>query len=379
MYFGKKVTTAGLILIASSSFSACSLNSSASIQNTWKETEYPEIPDVDDPKFMVPNANRQFSQLPLSGSTDDKHMPWSESYFANIYGGVAKRWQQPGTDAWTYVPPTREQVAAMSYNEIRSLSALEKFDIYRGRFDYPLLKMERARVSKDDPAWAGLCNQWTAVSLSLPEPEAVDVIGSTGVKIQFASSDVKALYMYNQKLQDDAKKTTAAYIGSRCNTTIYEAAYNSDPGCNDLNPGAFHIALTNLIGIQKVGFIAELDRSQEIWNHPVFGFRSKVLGQQTLASGNSLVKISTTIKFATEAGSNRYSVIGTASQRIKEKTYDYYVELNPSGTIVGGEWISQDEKPDFLWSQPLAEIAPELQGLNKLYRAAIPGLRPYSN
>ncbi len=38
----------------------------------------------------------------------------------------------------------------------------------------------------------------------------------------------------------------------------------------------------------------------------------------------------------------------TPHQKFLVRNYEYYVELNAAGNVVGGEWITQT-RPDFMW------------------------------
>lgn len=176
----------------------CTVESLSQTKENWKETSFPQFPDSNDPKFLAPNSVREFNRLPLSARLDEEKIPWSESYFPNVFGGVARRWQSPGISPWEYASPTKQELKNMSKSEIRKLSPVEKLDIYLGHYDYPLLKQERSRVRPTDPAWVGLCNGWTAVSLALKEPNAVIMRNKDGISIPFGSTDIKALYMLNR-------------------------------------------------------------------------------------------------------------------------------------------------------------------------------------
>lgn len=347
----------------------CTFESLSQIKENWTETSFPQFPDSNDPKFLVPNSVREFNRLPLSARLDEEKIPWSESYFPNVFGGVARRWQNPGTSPWEYVSPTKQELQNMSEAEIRKLSPVEKLDIYLGRYDYPLLKQERNRVHPNDPLWAGLCNGWTAVSLALKEPNAVIVRNKDGISIPFGSTDIKALYMLNQDLALIRKNNAATFIGVSCSISKFEAGFKNDKNCTDINAGAFHIALTNLVGLQKRGFIIDLERDKEVWNQPVFGYISTVKTSQSTSTGSRLV-IATIIDYVSESGNNFYPVKETPNQREKTANYEYSVDLNTQGQIIGGDWISE-ERPDFAWHEPLANLEPEFKGINEVYDASL--------
>lgn len=45
-----------------------------------------------DPKFIVNNALTNFSSLPLHGELSHDKTPWASSFWPNVYGGIAFRW-----------------------------------------------------------------------------------------------------------------------------------------------------------------------------------------------------------------------------------------------------------------------------------------------
>ena len=49
------------------------------------------------------------------------------------------------------------------------------------------------------------------------------------------------------------------------------------PECEDTNPGAFHVVLTNFIGRLNRSFIIDKTRDLEVWNQPVYSYESKIL------------------------------------------------------------------------------------------------------
>jgi hypothetical protein len=64
-------------------------------------------------------------------------------------------------------------------------------------------------------------------------------------------------------------------------------------------------------------------------------------------------------------------VTGTPAQTTKSKDYEYVLELDIAGNIIGGEWISET-RPDMLWMKKKDEKFLNgrlpLAGLNQIYK-----------
>jgi hypothetical protein len=146
---------------------------------------------------------------------------------------------------------------------------------------------------------------------------------------------------------------------------------NATGGCSDINAGAFHIALTNEIGIRKRGFAVDRDPDTQVWNHPVVGFESKVVGVKTRDLSKDKtpgtireVTMETTMKFVNELYSShapgeendrnvapRYEPLGPGNQHYGTLNYRYVLELDSADRIIGGEWDKNSSYPDFIWRQ----------------------------
>jgi hypothetical protein len=153
----------------------------------------------------------------------------------------------------------------------------------------------------------------------------------------------------------------------------YEALMATS-NCRDTNAGAFHMVLTNQIGLQDEGFIADVTRDLEVWNQAVQGFRSEIVEEINGASENAApdtvreVVIETEMDYTVEIphsfeGRDNYGSIATAY-------YRYRLELDKTGDIIGGEWLTK-ARPDFLWKQDLAEFSGFFKPLEKIYKASV--------
>ncbi len=389
-----------LVSLSFFTMAACSVDNP--FENEKKPGQKP-LPSAVDARASLTSELyvRNFSELPLNASLPEQ--PWTDSYWPHADGGIAYRWNESSgvssDDRRAYTLASYED---LKRKDLARLSPAEKLDLYRGRYDYPATRSERARtqVLKTvrshelfDPnfkiaAWNGLCHAWAMASLNFKEPGTVTLRSPQGLVIPFGSSDIKALLMYavDQSLQ--AKKPSM--LGGRC-TNDFEAlkkkrdsgAITSEEfaaqvkagGCQDVDAGAFHIALANQIGILKEGFIADVTRDQEVWNQPVFAYRSTVISE---SSEISLTAQAGTVKEVTVLTAMFYGVETSrqwnahpAERSRDKKQYSYRLQLNAEGDIIGGVWLTQD-RPDFIWKQKPSETgSEEWETIMKIYQASV--------
>jgi hypothetical protein len=155
-------------------------------------------------------------------------------------------------------------------------------------------------------------------------------------------------------------------------------------GCSGVNPGSLHVVISNMLGLRKQGFIADVDRWKEVWNQPVLGFKSVILGNEKIKTEQKdrgvakVIRVKTDFIYAGELNRNAPAdeledfnmwtpVFGTVFQQRKTAKYEYTLEIDNGGHIVGGDWISE-ERPDFIWTQEKAEFTDFFAPLNELYK-----------
>jgi hypothetical protein len=141
-------------------------------------------------------------------------------------------------------------------------------------------------------------------------------------------------------------------MGRRCYNGRF---FNFQTDCReDVNAGAFHIALTNKIGLFKEGIIVDLDRFEQVWHYPIASYESRIVQDNLKPSSTAdrhtikEIRIETTIKYAAENGNSWEAVFNTPKQKWKLMTLVYHLEIDRFGLIVGGDWKSR-HRPDFLW------------------------------
>lgn len=174
-----------------------------------------------------------------------------------------------------------------------------------------------------------------------------------GILIPFGSSDIKALLSYYYAFHHETE--SSHQVGLRC---FFGGWLGGANACqNDLNAGAFHIVISNMLGLRKEGFIADVDRFKQVWNQPVVAYKSKILadnlGPSNGAASSAVkeMKVATEFFYADESDHDTWEVAhGTREQMISKKDYLYTLEIDAAGRIVGGSWDSE-ERPDFMWNK----------------------------
>lgn len=355
------------------------------------------------PELMGNNYERNFSKLPLTANL--KTLPWSDDYWPTYKGGITFRWNQKVTgqdsQSWTYSIEDANNLKT----PVISLSPAEKYDLYLGRSDFPLTKYERKRTKimqtvpgspeyKEGfkiPEWEGLCHAWSPATLQYKNPAPITVVGKNGQEISFGSSDIKALLTYHLHLNKSSRKR---FLGSRCNLDFAElenkVANNeitekerdekmNSASCKDTNAGAFHVALTNQIGLMNQGFVADITRDSEVWNQPVYGYDVYIMDTKDGASEGAApgtvkeVTVFTTMRYIEETEQS-FDLV-TAPSYIKKIEYQYRLELNKNGEIIGGEWDTE-ERPDFIWKSAPVPFGGYFKELEGLYKKSIQYLEP---
>jgi hypothetical protein len=346
------------------------------------------------------------NKLPLAGELKDDRYGWSDSYWPSNLGGIAYRWNHPNPAPFKYKFHTKEQVLRMSEAQLSELSPAELYDISQADYNYTLTKKVLKTYSPQDLWWEGICHGWALAAVHYPEPDKTVYTSKDGVRVPFGASDVKALLSMH-----DAFNSKGLYVrvGARCGVEgkVHGEAFGQDGGkpmpnrkdankdeCKDVNAGAFHIVLTNMIGVNSQGFVADVDRFNDVWNQPVTGFKTTIhedaaLTVADLKNGISRkVRVTTTMIYGNELEFyspeseaegvlgfvSKEPVTGTSAQSFKKKYYEYILELDVRGNIIGGEWIS-DSRPDFLWlkakDQRFLDGRFPLSGLNSIYKPVI--------
>lgn len=372
---------------------------SAAHAEKWDKSNNPDYFNV----ITKGKMTYSLESLPQSAKLKDDRYGWSETFWPSQLGGIAFRWNHPNPQPFTYRLHTKAEVLKMSQEELSRLSPAELYDISQSDYKYSLTKKVLRIYSPEDLWWEGICHGWSQAASNYPEPDKVVVTNKDGVNVPFGSSDVKGLLAMHDSFNS---KGIYARVGDRCGVEgkVPGEAFPEDgdvsmpskedanrPECSDVNAGTFHVLLANMIGIYSKGFVADVDRFNDVWNQPVVAFDSVFHEELPLTATDrkngvaKKIRVVTSMTFGDElefysreeeeAGwlgfVSKDPVTGTNAQILTSRNYEYALELNSAGNIIGGSWIS-DARPDMLWMKAkdpkfLNGRFP-LEGLNRIYK-----------
>lgn len=325
---------------------------------------------ISDPDVIASGFIHNFHALPSEGAMTYDPRAWSGYWWPAKRGGINLRWNARGQDGFNYRSLSKAELLRYSSDQLIALSPSEKFDIAMGRYNYPLRKAVAKTVRPDASDWDGICHGWAPASVNHDEPEIFSVKNADGITITFGSSDMKALLSYGYASQIDNEGTR--YAGLRCNFGNWTGGHAE---CDqDLNAGAFHIILTNELGLFHRGFVADLDRYEQIWNQPIAAYRirsvSKPRRPSAGAAASAVKEVTVAVKvfYVNESDPAMAPVLGTIDQTFDAVDYEYTLELNSEDNIVGGTWLSE-RRPDFVWTKKrITTFTGPLAGLEKLLK-----------
>jgi hypothetical protein len=239
--------------------------------------------------------------------------------------------------------------------------------------------------------WCGICHGWAVAAYWEQRPvKPVWVKGVDGTLIQFLPDDIKGLISQYWGFV----KYDNHMLGYRCNYFDI-SVLPSDPGtgltldypCFGMNPATFHLAVTNYMGLQGRNFVFEPMVDAEVWNHPVWKYKTVYYNPITLAEGsvnNSIVTIDDARRNLTyflsfllkNKSSDSVYLIGVKTTMYyigeikpdhknkyipddeKNKTFSYVLELDGDRNILQGEWISNDH-PNWILTPKVDASTPE--------------------
>ena len=316
--------------------------------------------------------------------------PWSDDYWPLYKGVLAFRYgdqnKVTGEDwkeytDYVYQNPSSSYIGE-GFDGIEFLSPAEKYDLLVGDKDETLTKrmLSEGRPYYDRTGkvetWMGICHGWAQAAYMLDRPShKVNVLAADGqTVIPFFPSDIKAL---GSLLWANVNVYTN-FSGGRCNVKDPEkdeVGRVIDQKCFDTNPGTWHRAVVNQIGLSDRSVIIDATYDYEVWNQPVYSYSYLYFNPETYETSKNFSDVAVDVndfkkdKFKKYRHENTKKVVGVemvleyiaetqpvqseedgeAFDYVKTVFYRYDLELDNSGNILGGEWYS-NMHPDFLWT-----------------------------
>jgi len=314
----------------------------------------------------------QFESLPLQGQPDVE--PWSSTYWPVYLDSVNYRW----AGAKIYSPIEKWELAFNATGLTKAVS--QRWGKNSAHYlknsdgtpvecstddDCPGGSTQAACVTRDlSPKkvciakWYGLCHAWAPAAMVEKPPKKQVVVNG----ILFDINDLLALTIlsYDYMYDKDTNGVKLRWYSRTCNTFAKDMKFDKfgrplDDDCRDMNAGAFHIIMTNFLGISGKPFFINKNMDREIWNQPVDSF--KVNSYKTLdydearamMDGNpnddpfssdavSFIYVNTDLTYISESNPRLDTKV------VHRKTVmelEYILEINSDGEIIGGEWIHE--------------------------------------
>ncbi|PIE00905.1 MAG: hypothetical protein CSA79_01820 [Thiothrix nivea] len=319
--------------------------------------------------------------------------PWSDDYWAIYKGILGARYADPKfpeSPDWKknadYIlaNPATDILASRSAHYINRLSPAEKYDALVGDAAGSLTQRMWSEGKRYYDAngsvetWMGICHGWAPAAYMLDRPvRPVTLHTPDNIPIKFYPADIKALASL---IWANAASRTR-FIGGRCNdkdpATDPETGRVISERCFDTNPGTWHVAVVNQVGVSRRSFVMDVTFDYEVWNQPIYSYEYRYFNPQTRRATGSLADATVAIgdytndKFKRFRSNRTQSVVGVSmtikymvetypQQRdhdtpdmdaAQSVTYEYDLELDAEGDIIGGEWY-RNKHPDFLWTPP---------------------------
>lgn len=327
-------------------------------------------PKYNNPHDFHPNLEVKFIHLNNEGNISKKFIAWPGNHWPSQYGGISQRWSASNPQHFFYKLYTKQELQNLEEHLLNELSPAEKFDIFNTQYDYPTVRKEWKRTSPNNISWFGICHGVAPASLHHPEPETVTLTNADGIKLTFYSSDIKALISYYYA---EIVKVNGKQIGRRCSRSGPDyVRRRHKASCEDMDPGAFHILITNFIGQWNKTFIVDIDPWNEVWNHVPNAYEFDIYEEYdafeySTPGTDKVLWVGMRVSYAGAIAPYFEPVIGLEQGYYIDNNYQYELDLDRDGNIIGGKWIS-DLRPDFIWTRDKLTFKGYWQKLNKIYK-----------
>lgn len=335
----------------------------------WGSNDNPATFDIDK------NFNYKLAELPTEGEADV--VPWAGSYWPTFRDSINFRWDGSNGDTpGPHNSPAEKFATAFGRDKLvdnissqfginsrsTTCTANSECDDAKGEV---CSKRPGENEGRCVETWFGVCHAWAPAAIMVPEPKKPVTYNGVTFKV----NDIKALISlsYTHAVQ-------TRFLSGRCNEQGKELEYDeygrpTNRACMNTNPGTFHVVASNMLGLQKKSFVEDKTFDYQVWNQPVRSYKVLQNNAVTAEDANKLITatgsdylfndkavsfhhIKMLFKYIAEPAQH---IGGNLSSSIDKYTnqdvYEYVLELDGDGKIIGGEWVGASKKnhPDFLW------------------------------
>lgn len=336
---------------------------------------------------------KNLKEMEANGLTSGKVQvqPWSGDYWAYAAGILGARFRD---DEFVYLydwnkryelvtaNPASKILSTQGQKGVNSLSPSEKYDLLvgdsAGRLTAAMWSQGKQYYDEygEVESWMGICHGWAPAAIVEPRPEkSIQVLSFDGKwQVPLNPSEIKGLVSYSWATNRFRNIT----MGNRCNQKDPQRNENGrikEEACFDLNPATWHLVMTHMVGMNKRSFVMDATYDYEVWNQPVMAYsytyfnpqtkqaqqnlESAVVSRETFtkdpfnkfrpAEARSFVGVSMKVGYVVETEANEMETDSPQDDAIRWVKYDYDLELDSNGQIIGGEWY-MDTHPDFIWN-----------------------------
>ncbi len=212
--------------------------------------------------------------------------------------------------------------------------------------------LDRVINFNKEESWSGICTGVAKASFSVKVPTVPVTLDG----VTFYPHEIKALFALFFNFTEN-KSYIAGERAEWQDDVLDDTGRPRAPATRDTNPGTFHIAMTELLS-RQVPFFVDVSNREPVLNFPVKKF--EVLSSLPLTDKAKIESLRNFNRDAvswmqvkarlTMADSHRVilEVPGRNYDYVQE--YDYILELDGEGKIIGGEWQgeSQMQHPDLI-------------------------------
>ena len=116
----------------------------------------------------------------------------------------------------------------------------------------------------------------------------ITVVGARPQIIKAAALSRAIKNHYSEKINEVIVHTGQHYDENMSQVFFDELGIPESDACSDTNAGAFHTAISNLVGIRKTSLVEDRAYDYEVWNQPVRGY--KVMEQRTVTEQEGIAQ-----------------------------------------------------------------------------------------
>ncbi|KAJ3056087.1 hypothetical protein HK102_011245, partial [Quaeritorhiza haematococci] len=300
----------------------------------------------------------KFKKLPKEGTVQSK--PWLADYLPFYKDGINNRWDGPDS-----LSPIEKYALAFNLDPTKVTTDASILSQYESsptrqvcRDDSSCASGEKCAKRRGQeegscvPIWFGSCHGWASASILEKEPKCPVTFND----VEFKVNDLKALMtaLYAESMSG----FEVVFTGTRCfvegSIPVDEFGRYQVPSCRDMDPGQFHLVLTNVVGRLGKAFVMDWEARSPVWNEPILSY--KILTTKSLSRKTALqsfwpdVSLPLTLNYLFNKDASKLVYVKTLVSLLPHVTsphsfdaestptddhvYEYILELDKKGRIV---------------------------------------------